>query len=94
MTKAERLAYRSILVQGKLDAGYDENLLADLKTNDPEASSLMADGEQLFLRRVRDRILREHGDSVFLNRCPKCGGLAKTPKAQQCHWCHHDWHCA
>jgi hypothetical protein len=24
--------------------------------------------------------------------CPRCGRLAKTPKARQCRFCYHDWH--
>jgi uncharacterized C2H2 Zn-finger protein len=27
-----------------------------------------------------------------VNRCPRCGEVAKTPKAKQCRFCKHDWH--
>lgn len=63
----------------------------DLRTSDPEALALMKDGYEQFARRVRDGILREHRDEVFLNYCPKCGGLANTPKAKQCRSCFYDW---
>ncbi len=92
MTKTEWLARRSFIVEGKLKAGYDSTLLADLQSTDPEVLALMADGVEVFLRRVRDRILRDHRDSIIFNYCPRCGRLAKTPKARQCHRCHHDWH--
>jgi hypothetical protein len=92
MTKAEWLAYRTYLAEGKAKAYNSPQLLDDLKTTDPEALRLMADGSEAFMLRVRDRILRDHPDRVVLNYCPKCGGLATTPKAQQCRWCHHDWH--
>src|SRR5262245_59706721 len=33
-----------------------------------------------FHKRTSERILKEH--DVFLNRCPYCGALARTPKAK------------
>ena len=99
MTTAEALAYRILLLDAKVRHGYAPELLEDLRPSDPEAlalmpeaSAVMNDGYEQFARRVRDRILREHRDRVVLNICPKCGGLAKTPRAQQCRWCFHDWH--
>ena len=49
-------------------------------------------GSEVFLRGVRDRILREHADKVFLNYCPVCHALARTPAARQCPKCFHSWH--
>jgi len=37
-------------------------------------------------------IIEKHEDRIFWNRCPKCGKLARTPKAKQCRFCQHDWH--
>jgi hypothetical protein len=36
----------------------------------------MSQGVEQFRLHVRERILREHRDRVFLNYCPRCGGLA------------------
>jgi Uncharacterized protein conserved in bacteria (DUF2199) len=91
-TRAELLAYRIYLAEEKAKAYDSPELLDDMKTSDPEALSLMTDDIETFMLRVRDRILRDHPDRVVLNHCQKCGGLAMTPKAQQCRWCHHDWH--
>jgi hypothetical protein len=92
MTRAEWLAYRAFIVEGKIAHGYSPELLSPLQTDDPDALALMRDGVESFRRQVRDRILREHADKVFFNYCPKCGGLAMTPRARQCCWCFHDWH--
>jgi hypothetical protein len=92
MTRAESLAYRTFLVDAKIEHGYSPELLEDLRTSDPEALLLMRDGVDLFMLRVRERILREHQNRVVLNHCPKCGGLATTPRARQCRWCFFDWH--
>jgi len=42
--------------------------------------------------RAGERVLREHHDSIFINRCPRCSRIAKTPLTRQCTWCRHDWH--
>jgi hypothetical protein len=59
---------------------------------DPAVTSALEEGHWAFLRRVRDRILAEDGDQVFINRCPVCRRIVRTPKAKQCLWCRHDWH--
>jgi hypothetical protein len=41
---------------------------------------------------VIDRLISTCLDSVFINRCPKCNRIARTPAALQCMWCRHDWH--
>jgi hypothetical protein len=49
-------------------------------------------GDVEFRRRVVERVLREHAAEVVLNRCPKCGGLCRTPRSRQCFRCKHAWH--
>src|SRR5262249_1130298 len=92
MTKPEGLAYRTVLVQQKAKHSRAPERLLEYGTNNPDALALMTEGIEQFMRRVRDRILRDHRNKVFLNYCPRCGGLAMTPKAQQCCWCFYDWH--
>ena len=60
--------------------------------DESEVAPMFADGADAFLDRVRDRILRECGDDVIVNRCSECSKIVQTPKAQQCFWCGHDWH--
>jgi hypothetical protein len=57
----------------------------------PEIEGHLKDGEEAFLVSVRDRILQEHGAGI-LNLCPRCGTLARTAQAKQCHKCFYDWH--
>jgi hypothetical protein len=42
-----------------------------------------------FFKRTSDRILKEQ--KVFLNRCPHCNSLARTPTAKQCGKCFKRW---
>ena len=60
--------------------------------DDPNIAPMLADGEDAFLIRVRNRILTECSDKVFVNRCSQCERIVRTPLAQQCLWCGHDWH--
>src|SRR5215467_13208157 len=83
MTKGEGLAYRAFVAEGKTKAYHPAHLWDDMGTSDPEALSLMADGVDAFLLRVRDRILRDHPHQVVLNNCPICVVIAMTPRAQQ-----------
>jgi hypothetical protein len=57
----------------------------------PDVEASLKEGEEAFLVAVRDRILQEHGDGI-LNLCPRCGTLARTAKAKQCHKCFYSWH--
>lgn len=36
--------------------------------------------------------MKEAPEKVFLNNCPKCNKLARTPYARQCRHCGHSWH--
>jgi uncharacterized C2H2 Zn-finger protein len=59
---------------------------------DPAVMEALTDGVEAFRRRTAKRVLSDHDSEVFVNRCPKCNRVVRTPKAQQCLWCGHDWH--
>jgi hypothetical protein len=61
-------------------------------SDDPEVLRLASGGLEAFFERTANRILAEDRDNIFLNNCPSCGALARTPKARQCRVCGHDWH--
>jgi hypothetical protein len=95
-TAAEKRAYMPYLWERmKVEKGRDvvefewkQNRIAE----DAEVMALLADGVEAFHRRAAQRVLREHGSRVFLNRCRRCGRLVRTPLARQCLWCGYDWH--
>lgn len=45
-----------------------------------------------FREKIAARIIDTRGDEIKFNRCPSCNRIVRTPKAQQCFWCGHDWH--
>jgi hypothetical protein len=103
MTTRENLAYRHLTATVKSTHGHSDlaahhearNRASHLRTmlsDNPEVLSLADGGLERFLERTAQRIISEHGKEIVLNRCPKCGALAKTPTARQCRFCRHDWH--
>jgi hypothetical protein len=102
MTKSERRARGHLITTIKATRGRsDLNAQAEARndpdfapslSNDPEVLSLAAGGMKAFREATAARILNEHRGEIFLNRCPECGGLARTPKAKQCRFCGYDWH--
>ena len=60
--------------------------------DDQHMNAILARGPENFYRDTAERVMRERGQEVVLNRCPKCNRIVRTPKARQCMWCLHDWY--
>lgn len=94
MTKIEKEANRSFFFDEKSRYGSDElraRLRSEISTN-PEVLDILKNGYEVFASQVGERLMRERLDDIFLNFCPKCGALARTPTAKQCLDCFHAWH--
>lgn len=61
-------------------------------SNDPEVLALLENGFQSFKEKVVTCIYNEYKTKLNLNLCPKCGKVARTPRARQCKFCSHNWH--
>jgi hypothetical protein len=59
--------------------------------DDPRIDRALAGGLEAFRIAASRRILNEHPD-LWVNRCPRCLRVTRTPLARQCFWCGHDWH--
>ena len=96
LTVEEKTAYKSILGERKIEDAESPAMKKMLRrgwvSTDPKVQALLANGAETFMDGVRDRVMREHRDEVFLNLCPRCGALARTPSARQCPKCHLSWH--
>jgi len=95
MTTAEKWAYQGLMMEGKAEhasGGVSKHLRDRMDWMDPGMAALVEKGASEFVVATRDRILRDHADEVFLNRCPKCSALARTPKACLCPACSHAWY--
>jgi len=60
-------------------------------TDNEEVALLLKNGYENFRRTLYDRLLEQHKDEIFSNRCLQCGKLPRTAKAKQCPWCFHSW---
>ena len=58
----------------------------------PNIKEYLKDGYEEFELSVAKRIMNEAPEKVFLNNCPKCNKLARTPYARQCRHCGNNWH--
>jgi hypothetical protein len=50
------------------------------------------DGVDSFYSRIKERLLSEEKEKIYLNYCQKCGKLPVSPKSKQCLSCGFDWH--
>ena len=97
LTPTEALADRALIAEFKAQHSNSESMARMLRerwgaADNPDVVAALADGSDAFRDRVRDRILSECADRLFINRCAECSRVVATPQAQQCLWCGHDWH--
>lgn len=62
------------------------------RITNPDVLALLPLGRVECRRRIRDRILLDHSEKVYMNRCPSCQRLARTPVAQMCTHCGKSWY--
>jgi hypothetical protein len=95
LTENEKLAWKSLSAAAKGEASQSEQyahfLSTRFRSDRAQVVSLLKKGPHEFFVGVRDRVLKEHKDNVILNHCPKCGALARTPRARICPKCSFNW---
>lgn len=96
LTPNEKKALRHLRSVFKLENSNDERLSkmyykVGWLSDDPAILQLLTAGEDKFMLNCAERILKENSEMVYLNFCPECGRLARTPFAKQCRYCKHDW---
>jgi uncharacterized C2H2 Zn-finger protein len=95
MTIEEKAIYKAFMLEkmpGRSPKGLREHLHERMESSNPAMAKLLEGDAEAFFVVTRDRILRDHAGEVFLNRCPKCSALARTPKACVCPACSHTWY--
>lgn len=70
--------------ENKNNSKHRELILKQWGTQDKEILNLLDNGYEEFKKIAANKILNEHKDKVFINNCPNCGRLARTPLAKQC----------
>jgi rubrerythrin len=94
-TKSERETWNRIIKQGKYFHAINVELPSLNKVPDEKFEkkyfgldiydTFLSEKEiEEFWKKTVERVLEENKDKIFLNYCPICGLLARTPKASQC----------
>ena len=73
----------------------EENVLTDYVVKHFE--HLLSDAEKReFPKQIRYQtrsyLLETYPDQIFINRCPHCNCIVRTPQAKMCFWCGFSWH--
>jgi hypothetical protein len=94
---AHRLLTSRVKRLGARERGWSEgpglHFEQQVRAEHPDVyAQAQAEGPAMLMARAARRILREERDLVHLNHCPRCRVLCRTPQAQQCFHCGHDWH--
>lgn len=76
----------------KTDSPRADDIRNRLLTDDKEALELLKGGRKQFIINTATRIYNEHKHEMEFNLCPKCNKITRTPLAQQCRFCFHNWH--
>lgn len=96
LTDEELLARRHLVGQGKIENSELDEMKSTLKraflSTNRDVLELLKNGEEEFFRIAVERVMRDNPKQEFLNLCPRCNSLARTPKAKQCPKCIHSWH--
>ena len=99
LTETEQKAGRVMIFDGNCpfqSAGGDPERDAEIRfefgSTDPSVFGVLAEGKRRFMQQAAARVLARNGSGIFVNRCPACGKIVRTPRAKQCRWCRHDWH--
>ena len=97
MTELERLGQTAVIAEDKAkntESSRMSKILIDKwgEKNNPGVVKTLSEGIDKFRRRVRERILEDHKEAIFINRCPQCNNIVMTPKAKMCLWCNYSWH--
>ncbi|MCH5598637.1 hypothetical protein [Niabella ginsengisoli] len=97
LTSAERMAIKHTTSTYKLEHSTSDSMTKIYRdkgwlTSDQSVLDLLKDGYDNFELNVANRIINQNSDNVFLNNCPKCNKLARTPYARQCKHCGNNWH--
>jgi len=69
----------AVRLKGRAFADYLDRTYGPVEVADLNAE--LQHGRVALYKRARDRILREHSDIVFVNRCPACNRMVRSPGA-------------
>lgn len=96
LTENERKARKHLIGLDKIES-HDSEARKEMSkkmwlSDDENVLKLLEKGSETFYKTAVERVLRDNHNKDFLNLCPKCNALARTPKSKQCPKCFYSWH--
>jgi hypothetical protein len=93
MTDKGKRAFRHLSTTYKLNHGRTDSAAQHEASNapqpfrralseNPEILELAHDGMESLVLRTAERIWTDHKDEIYVNRCPRCGQVAKDSKSK------------
>ena len=96
-TEPQRAVMKALVGEAKAENIDDPSYAAKVRNlfgsvHAAEVTNSLAPGETQWRQQVSAWLLANRGAEVFVNRCPQCTRIVRTPVARQCLWCGHSWH--
>ena len=96
-TEPQRAVMNALIGEAKAQYSDNPRYAAKVRSmfgsvRDPEVAKSLAAGEKQWRQQASQWLLANHSAEVFVNRCPQCTRIVRTPVARQCFWCGHSWH--
>lgn len=96
-SRLEKLGVKAALAEDKANSASSVAMAKILRErwgteSSSEIVAALSEGVDVFRLRVRERVMRDCGDKIFINRCQACDRILRTPRAKQCLWCGHSRH--
>ena len=97
MTSFERQVSTAIIARAQAEHCSNPHMATMLLqrwggANAPAINTALQDGTIAFRQKVCARLLAAYSDQIFINRCPACQRIVRTPNARLCVWCGHTWY--
>jgi hypothetical protein len=96
MTAFEQEVGKAIIGRAKADYADNPNHAQALnkhfgRINREDINEALGTQPETFRHHVCERLLQEHSDKIYINRCRSCQRIVRTPKARLCTWCGYNW---
>jgi hypothetical protein len=96
LTFQEKVAHKTLIGEMKIeneDSEMKKQMLRKIFcSSETEVLEILNTGAKEYKKKVCNRVMAEHSNTIKLNLCPKCVALARTSTAKQCPKCFYSWH--
>jgi hypothetical protein len=97
LTKRERALYRAAALEIQARHASNDEMAVKIRRvegyfYDPDVGEIAERGLDFFEARCCERLLKDYGNQIYVNRCERCRRIVASPIACACRWCGHQWY--